>query len=105
MDRFLARDYRQDCRYGADCYQKNPEHKAKFKHPDKEAKKDEDQVDTMTTVCESQKNKENIVENKRRLSSDQEQEDAQRQINERVDGLAEYQQNIPLARIKYNNYI
>jgi len=35
MDAFLSRDYRQDCKYGAGCYQKNPEHKAKFKHPEK----------------------------------------------------------------------
>jgi len=39
MDSFLARDYRPDCRYGGGCYQKNPEHKAKFKHPEKEEKK------------------------------------------------------------------
>ena len=37
--------------------------------------------------------------------SDQEQEPAQRHISERVDGLAEYQQNIPLACIKYNVFI
>ena len=36
--------------------------------------------------------------------SDQE-EHAQRQINEQVDGLAEYQQNIALSRIKYKNFI
>ena len=37
--------------------------------------------------------------------SDQEQEHAQRQINEQVDGLTEYQHNIPLSRIKYNDFI
>ena len=41
MDAFLSRDYRQACRYGAGCYQKNPEHKAKFKHPEKEKKNDQ----------------------------------------------------------------
>ena len=37
--------------------------------------------------------------------SDQELEHAQRQISERVDGLAEYQQNLPLSRTKYNDFI
>ena len=37
--------------------------------------------------------------------SDQEQEHAQRQINERVDGLAEYQSNLPLSRIRYNLFM
>ena len=36
---------------------------------------------------------------------EQEQDDAERQISERVDGLAEYQQNLPLSRIKYNNFV
>ena len=34
MDQFLKKDYRQDCKYGGGCYQKNPAHKAKFKHPE-----------------------------------------------------------------------
>ena len=37
--------------------------------------------------------------------SDQERDHAQRQISERVDGLAEYEQNLPLSRIRYNDYI
>ena len=37
--------------------------------------------------------------------SDQEQEHAQRHINERVDGFAEYQSNIPLSIIRYNIYM
>ena len=36
---------------------------------------------------------------------EQQQEHTQRQISERVDGLAEYQQNLPLSQIKYNDYI
>ena len=36
---------------------------------------------------------------------EQEQELAEREISERVDGLAEYQQNLPLSRIKYNDFI
>ena len=37
--------------------------------------------------------------------SEQEPEHVQRQINERVDGLAEYQRNIPLSCTKYNDFI
>ncbi len=29
------KDFRQDCKYGKDCYQKNPMHHQKFKHPSK----------------------------------------------------------------------
>ena len=32
-------DYRQMCKYGTDCYQKNPMHHQKFKHPSTELKK------------------------------------------------------------------
>ncbi|GAB0088912.1 Histone PARylation factor 1-like [Sergentomyia squamirostris] len=34
MDEFK----KEDCKYGADCYQKNPAHKAKYKHPGDEEK-------------------------------------------------------------------
>ena len=37
--------------------------------------------------------------------SEQEPEHVQRQISERVDGLAEYQRNIPLSCIKYIDFI
>ena len=37
--------------------------------------------------------------------SDQEQEFAQRQISERVDGLAEYQSNLLLTQIRYNVFM
>ena len=37
--------------------------------------------------------------------SDQEQEHAQRHINERVDGLAEYQSNLALTRIRYSIFM
>ena len=37
--------------------------------------------------------------------SNQEQEHVQRQINEQVDGLAEYQHNISLSNIRYNDFI
>ena len=26
-------DLREDCKYGAKCYQKNPTHKEKYRHP------------------------------------------------------------------------
>ena len=77
MDRILGRD----CKYGANCYQKNPEHKAKFKHPESEPAKENkkerevvDHVEAVTTVCNGKTNKENI-ENKRRLSSNSETEE------------------------------
>ena len=37
--------------------------------------------------------------------SEQEPEHVQRQVNELVDGLAEYQRNIPLSCIKYIDFI
>ena len=37
--------------------------------------------------------------------SDYEKDHAQKQINEKVDGLAQYEQNLPLSRIKYNDYM
>ena len=82
MDRFLGRDYRQDCKYGANCYQKNPEHKAKFKHPESEPDKEnkkarEDEVDAVATVCDGKKNQGNIP-NKRRLSSETEEVETKR---------------------------
>lgn len=38
----FGRDNRPLCRYGAGCYQKNPEHKARFKHPTQEKRKEEE---------------------------------------------------------------
>jgi len=34
------KDHRQPCRYGESCYQKNPMHREKFKHPEKEDDKE-----------------------------------------------------------------
>ena len=83
MDRFLKRDYRQDCKYGENCYQKNPEHKAKFKHPEAEKKVEAEQVREEAVEVDSgasgaggsqeQENKENISDKspkKKRLMSD-----------------------------------
>jgi len=56
------KDNRQDCRYGEGCYQKNPMHHEKFKHPEKEKK----------SVSED---KENLEANKRPLPSDSSEED------------------------------
>ena len=65
MDRFLGRDYRQDCKYGANCYQKNPEHKAKFKHPESEPDKENKNVqqDNLKRNC----NQRNLEERKKFL--------------------------------------
>ena len=32
-------DYRQMCKYGKDCYQKNPMHHQKFRHPESDESK------------------------------------------------------------------
>lgn len=34
--KLLIMDKRDDCKYGADCYQKNPAHKEKYRHPARE---------------------------------------------------------------------
>ena len=52
------KDFRQSCKYGKDCYQKNPMHHQKFRHPkyddcDKDVKKPMEDHDD-----ESQKNEE-----------------------------------------------
>jgi hypothetical protein len=31
---------RPDCKYGVDCYQKNPEHKKKYKHPQEDEERE-----------------------------------------------------------------
>merc|ERR1719300_1294897 len=61
MDRFLTKDYRQDCRYGSGCYQKNPEHKAKFKHPsdNKNTSEEKNDLDSSKSDIDTNKNKEN----------------------------------------------
>jgi len=41
----MGRDNRPECRYGAGCYQKNPDHKNKFKHPDKNENEKENKTD------------------------------------------------------------
>jgi len=78
MDAFLSRDYRQPCRYGAGCYQKNPEHKAKFKHPEKPKTSEELKTCDFDKENEVTVNKVNSPSNKRQLSDDLEAEDAKR---------------------------
>lgn len=34
-DKQMPKDDREACKYGANCYQKNPDHRKKFKHPKK----------------------------------------------------------------------
>ena len=104
MDRFLTRDYRQDCKYGEGCYQKNPEHKAKFKHPEakkeveagpvKDEEKQEEEVDG--SAPGSQENKENIVKSpvkKRQLSDDSETEESTRKKVHRLSTSEESQED------------
>jgi len=60
-------DHRQPCRYGTGCYQKNPMHLEKFKHPS--ADDTEDAAD-----------KENLENKKRPLSEDSDVDDAAKKI-------------------------
>ena len=70
MDAYLSKDYRQDCRYGEGCYQKNPEHKAKFKHPvdsDKAAKNEvSNEKKNVEEMCDKE-NKENVEEGSKKM--------------------------------------
>jgi len=61
------KDNRQMCKYSAGCYQKNPMHLEKFKHPEKE------------------KNKENEEVNKRPLPSDSSEDDIDAVKRARID--------------------
>jgi len=79
MDAFLSRDYRQACRYGAGCYQKNPEHKAKFKHPEKEKKNDQPKDNEVDKENEAALNKvASPLSKKRQLSDDSDVEDVKK---------------------------
>jgi len=61
MEATGAKDYRRECKYGAKCYQKNPEHKSKFKHSARE--QDEK---------ENRENQADMAENNKRQHSDTE---------------------------------
>ena len=77
MDSFLTRDYRKDCKYGETCYQKNPEHKSKFKHPEKSV------AVGQKPAQENKENKENSKQSppkKRPISEDTKEDD-------KVDGV------------------
>ena len=82
MDAFLLRDYRPDCRYGAGCYQKNPEHKAKFKHPDKDEKKKDEStecdIDKENEATQCTANKAISPVKKRQLSDDSDIEESKK---------------------------
>ena len=81
MDSYLAKDYRQDCRYGANCYQKNPEHKAKFKHPsDNEVKKTVNDEKNNVEEVSDKENKENVDDSskKRQLSDTEDVSDSKK---------------------------
>jgi len=79
MDAFLLHDYRQDCKYGAGCYQKNPEHKAKFKHTEKDEKKIVEPKDSDTDKeNEAVLNKVVSPSKKRQLSDDSDIEETKK---------------------------
>jgi len=78
MDSFLSRDYRPDCKYGAGCYQKNPEHKAKFKHHEKENKKVEHKDADTDKENEAITNKVDSPVKKRMLSDDSDIEESKK---------------------------
>jgi len=79
MDAFLSRDYRQACKYGAGCYQKNPEHKAKFKHPEKEKKNYQHKNTEVDKENEAVVNKmTSPASKKRQLSDDPDAEDVKK---------------------------
>jgi len=51
----VKKDFRQLCKYGKDCYQKNPMHHQKFRHPkdeEKENKKSDEKEETIETPLE-----------------------------------------------------
>ena len=57
-----VKDARQMCKYGENCYQRNPMHHQKFRHPSKnscpdknEPKKNEDQKENLSTDCNTNK--------------------------------------------------
>ena len=75
MDSFLSKDYRQDCKYGENCYQRNPEHKAKFKHPELRAKKEEEKIIVEDDKENNENKTDNIVPSRKRLLSSSEGED------------------------------
>ena len=64
MDRFWKQDDKQDCKYGVGCYQKNPAHKAKFKHPEVDGQTS-GAIVTEAKTAEADVNKEN-KENERK---------------------------------------
>lgn len=71
MEALGAKDYRKECRWGAKCYQKNPEHKAKFKHSERErAERDKENQENMKQRPEG-KEEEEKPEKKRALSQDE----------------------------------
>ena len=57
----IVKDARQMCKYGENCYQRNPMHHQKFRHPSKsncnpcpdknESKNNEDQKENLSTDC------------------------------------------------------
>lgn len=94
MDRFWKKDDIQDCKYGGGCYQKNPAHKAKFRHPEDEGKTS-DNVDgaivteAKTKPVEADVNKENKENerkspNKKRVLSEEDGSEVDGEENKKI---------------------
>ena len=71
-----------NCRYGVKCYQKNPEHKSKFKHSAKELEEKENQQNRENQVVSSNVNKEG---NKRQLSDSDDTVDVKKIRSDSID--------------------
>ena len=71
-----------NCRYGVKCYQKNPEHKSKFKHSAKELEEKENQENRENQVVSSNVNKEG---NKRQLSDSDDTVDVKKIRSDSID--------------------
>ena len=94
MDRFWKKDDKQDCKYGGGCYQKNPAHKEKFRHPQDEGKTS-DNVDgsivteAKTKPVEADVNKENKENerkspNKKRVLSEEDGSEVDGEENKKI---------------------
>jgi len=82
MEATGAKDYRRECKYGVKCYQKNPEHKSKFKHSAKELEEKENQENRENQVVSSNVNKEG---NKRQLSDSDDTVDVKKVRSDSID--------------------
>ena len=83
------KDYRQMCKYGEDCYQKNPMHKQKFRHPTNKVEKEETKKEDVEKEEEEAKHEEESKESEELIEDETSKEEpAAKKIkldNEEVD--------------------